>query len=224
MDRRCADGSQRRWDIRCGVCTLFVRLTLMSFAEKTIALQTGSDHTFKFIVDGEWKYDRNLPWYHDPDGNINNFIHVGAWESMLIPLFRTLFVYLGADQTHRPTPQDMANRARREATLDVSDAVDGVHCDSRPGSHASDLDGLEDDMDRSARAELADEYMISYGLRGASTLKRYALAHAAFNRLELMTLQRHLTSPHQLLPHKHHEHTACIVCCVVQSCDVGQVR
>ena len=33
-------------------------------------------HQFKFIVDGEWRYDEQLPFMRDPDGNINNLIYI----------------------------------------------------------------------------------------------------------------------------------------------------
>jgi len=38
-----------------------------------LKLQPGS-HQYKWIIDGEWKYDGDRPICRDPQGNVNNFI------------------------------------------------------------------------------------------------------------------------------------------------------
>ena len=48
---------------------------ILFFVVLTLDISPGT-HNFKFIQDGEWKYDPKWPFLMDPYGNINNVVDV----------------------------------------------------------------------------------------------------------------------------------------------------
>jgi hypothetical protein len=52
---------------------------------------------YKFIVDGEWKYDPNQPAMFDEMGNVNNMIEVRQWGSQTLCLLQDLACTLVLD-------------------------------------------------------------------------------------------------------------------------------